>query len=65
MDWRRGWQQTGWKERSRNEERKGATKIKPKKRNKKPKKRNKNNISKGVDEKNNVEMEDRRKNKRK
>ena len=29
----------------------------------KPKKRNKNNISKGVDEKNNVEMEDRRKNK--
>ena len=58
MDWRRGWQETGWKERSRNEERKGETKIKPKK-------RNKNNISKGVDEKNNVEMEDRRKNKRK
>ena len=38
---------------SRNEERKGATKIKPKK-------RNKNNISKGCDEKNNVEMDDRR-----
>ena len=32
----------------------GATKIKPKK-------RNKNNISQGVDEKNNVEVEDRRK----
>ena len=50
----KGWQETGWKERRRNEERKGATKIKPKK-------RNKNNISKGVDEKNNVEMDDRRK----
>ena len=40
--------------RSRNEERKETTKIKPKK-------RNKNNISKKVDEKKNVEMEDRRK----
>ena len=44
VNWRRGWQETGWK-RSRNEERKGATKMI------KPKKRNKNNISKGVDEK--------------
>ena len=43
MDWRRGWNETGWKERSRNEQRKGATKTRPKK-------RNKNNISKGVDE---------------
>ena len=41
--WRRGWNETGWKERSRNEERKGATKTRPKK-------RNENNISKGVDE---------------
>ena len=37
------WNETGWKERSRNEERKGATKTRPKK-------RNENNISKGVDE---------------
>ena len=43
MDWRRGWNETGWKERSRNEERKGATKTRPKK-------RKENNISKGVDE---------------
>ena len=43
MDWRRGWQETGWKERSRNEERKGTTKIEPNK-------HNENIVSKGVDE---------------
>ena len=33
MDWRRGWEETGWKERSRNEEWRGARKRTPEKQN--------------------------------
>ena len=60
MDWRRRWEPTGWKERIRNEEWRGARKRTPEKQN------DKVNSKVGLMKKKmkpwNVEMEDRKRN---